>query len=83
MHAIPIDRLHRKWRITVEAIVILNRRLMMMRVVSTILMPCRVRILERFLMVVVFVVHLQLAHGELLQTSKSRVSVRVWGGEAV
>jgi hypothetical protein len=69
MHAIPIHGLHRKWRITVEAIVILNRRLVMMRVVSTILMPCRMWILERFLMVVVFVVHLQLAHVELVTTN--------------
>jgi hypothetical protein len=66
MHVGPIERLHGKRGKVAEAIVILDRR-MMMRVVSTVSVPCRMVVLERFLVMVVLVVHLQLAHVELRQ----------------
>jgi hypothetical protein len=67
MHIRPIERLHGKWGEIVEAIVILDRR-MMMWVVSTIPVPSSMLVLERFLVMVVLVVHLQLAHVDVRQT---------------
>ena len=66
MHISPIDRLHGKRGKVVEAIIVLDRR-MMVRIVSTVSVPSRMLILKRLLVVVVLVVHLQLAHVELQQ----------------
>jgi hypothetical protein len=75
MHVSPIERLHGKRGKVVEAIIVLDRR-MVVRIVSTVSVPSRVLILKRFLVVVVvLVVHLQLAHVELQQTYRSRISV--------
>jgi hypothetical protein len=91
MHAGAVDGFHGKRRKGVEGIVVLHWRLMVW-VVSIISMPCRVVILERFLVVVVvvLVIHLQLAHvgiaGRVLERWCIRASVgtsvRVgWGAE--
>jgi hypothetical protein len=80
MHASPVDGFHWERRKSVEAIVVLHRRLVM-RIVSIISMPSRSVILERFLvvvMVVMLVIHLQLAHVEMQFRYGSGVSVRVW-----
>lgn len=65
MHAVPVDGLHRERCKAVEAIKVLDWRLVVW-VVSIIAMPSRMVILERFLVVVmvVVVIHLQLAHVE-------------------
>lgn len=78
MHAVPVDGLHRERCKAVEAIKVLDWRLMVW-VVSIIAMPSRMVILERFLVVVmvVVVIHLQLAHVEGSRYW-SGVSVRVW-----
>jgi hypothetical protein len=67
MHVTPIERLHGKRGKIAEAIVVLNWR-MVMWVVSTVSVPARMLVLERLLVMVVLVVHLQLAHVELRQT---------------
>jgi hypothetical protein len=79
MHASPVDGFHWKRREAVEARIVLHWRLMVW-VVSIISMPSRMVILERFLVVVmvVLVIHLQLAHVDLQQRCWSGVSVRVW-----
>jgi hypothetical protein len=79
MHASPVDGFHWERRKVVEAIIVLDGRLVMW-VVSVISMPSRMMILERFLVMVVvmLVIHLQLAHVELQETYGSGVSVRVW-----
>jgi hypothetical protein len=80
MHAGAVDGFHGKRRKAVEGIVVLHWRLMVW-VVSIISMPCRVVILERFLVVVVvvLVIHLQLAHVGLQEGYWSGgVSVPVW-----
>jgi hypothetical protein len=63
MHAGSVHWLHWHGGITVEAIVVLHGRLMV-GVVSSIIVPCSTVIVKMILVVVVFVVHLQLAHSE-------------------
>jgi hypothetical protein len=77
MHAGPVDGLHWQRRKIVEAIVILDRRLVVW-VVSVIPMPSRTMIIERLLVVVavlVLVVHLELTHIGLQETYRCCVSV--------
>jgi hypothetical protein len=79
MHAGPVDGFHWERRKSGEVIVVLHRRLMM-RIVPVVSMPSTTMILERFLvvvMVVMLVIHLQLAHVELQLRYGSGVSVRV------
>jgi len=77
VHAGPIHRLHLQWRVAVEAIVVLYRRLMM-RVVSRIIVPAGTVIVKMILVVVLLVVHLQLAHIEWgLNKSKSCIRASV------
>lgn len=76
MHASAIHGLHGKWRIAAEGIVILDRRLVM-RVECSISVPTRILVLERFLVEVMFVVHLQLAHGEIWKRVGVGVSERL------
>ena len=64
MHASAIEGLHGEWRKSGEATVVLDWR-MMVWIVSTIAVPGSMMVLERVLMVVVFVIHLQLAHAWL------------------
>lgn len=61
MHACTIDGLHGQRGITVEAMVLLDGRLMMVRIVSRTLVPARIVIFEMIL-VMLLVVHLKLAH---------------------
>jgi hypothetical protein len=63
VHASAVHRLHGQWRIAVEAIVVLNWRLMVW-VVSSTIMPCRTMIVKMIRVMVLLVVHLQLAHIE-------------------
>ena len=85
MHASTIHGFHRKWWIAGEAIVILDGRLVV-RVVCSISVPGSMLVLERFLVEVVLVIHLQLAHGggsllEELMESKWYTRTRVRYGE--
>jgi hypothetical protein len=64
MHAGSVHWLHWHGGITVEAIVVLHGRLMVVGVVSSVIVPCSTVIVKMILVVVVFVVHLQLAHSE-------------------
>jgi hypothetical protein len=63
VHAISIHRLHLQWRIAMEAIVLLHRRLMVC-IVSCIVRPSGAVITKVILVVVMLVVHLELAHIE-------------------
>lgn len=64
VHAGSIHGLHLQWWVTVEAIVVLHGRLVV-RVVSSTVVPAGTMIIKMILvMVVLFVVHLQLAHSE-------------------
>ena len=64
VHSCRIDRLHRKRGIAVEAIVVLHGRLVLgMAIRDSIVMPVRIMVFKR-LLVVVLVVHLELAHVE-------------------
>lgn len=63
MHAGTIHGLHGQWRIAVEGIVILHRRLVV-GVVASIVVPWSTMIIKVILVVMLLVVHLQLAHIE-------------------
>jgi hypothetical protein len=64
VHSRRIDGLHRKWGIAVEAIVVLHGRLVLRMAIRNSIMPVRIMVLKRLLVVVVLVVHLELAHIE-------------------
>lgn len=65
MHTRRVDGLHRKRGIASEAIVVLHGRLVLrMAIRDSIVMPVRIMVLKRLLVVVVLVVHLELAHVE-------------------
>ena len=57
-----------------EAIVVLDRRLMM-RVITGVFVPTGIVVVEMILVVMLLVVHLQLAHIERRLNSRSRVNV--------
>lgn len=69
VHVRGIERLHGQRGVVVEAIVVLDRRLMLRLVVGGILGPAGIGVVKRLLLVMVvvvlLVVHLQLAHVEL------------------
>jgi hypothetical protein len=64
VHAGRVHWLHGHWRIVVVAIVVLHWRLMMVGVVASVVVPCSTVVIKMILVVVLFVVHLQLAHRE-------------------
>jgi hypothetical protein len=63
VHAGAVHWLHWHWCIVVEAIVVLHWRLVMW-VVTGIIVPCGAVVIKMILVMMLFVVHLQLAHGE-------------------
>ncbi|KAH8621232.1 hypothetical protein IG631_24082 [Alternaria alternata] len=85
MHAGPVNEFHCERRKVVEAIIILDCR-MLTWVVSLFSMTFETMILERFLVVtrvVMFVIHLQLAHVAWQETYGGGVCIRVWEGVIV
>lgn len=68
VHRRAVDGFHWERRIAAEAIVVLDWRLMV-RIVSRIVVPTRILIVK-MIVVVVLVVHLQLAHGEVRRATE-------------
>jgi len=64
MHAGAIEGLHGEWRKSGKGSVVLDGR-MVVRVVSTVAVPAGMVVLKGLLVMVVFVIHLQLAHAWL------------------
>jgi hypothetical protein len=64
LHAGAIQWLHGHGRIVVVGTVVLHWRLVMVRVVTGVIVPCSTVVIKMILVVVLFVVHLQLAHSE-------------------
>jgi type IV secretory pathway TrbD component len=81
MHASAVDGLHGKWWIAGEAIVILNGRLVVVvGIVCSIWTPARVLVVERVVVEMVVVIHLQLAHVERWgqQGMECGIRARAW-----
>lgn len=76
VHTTSIDWLHWQWGITVEATVILNSRLMMW-MVAAMLLPSSI-VVFKVILVVLLVVHLQLAHSGWRKTAWGPIFGRVW-----
>lgn len=80
VHASGVDGLHGKGRICGEAIVVLDGRLVV-GVVGSIWAPGRMLVLKGLLVEVMVVIHVQLAHGGLLEregTIAGGMGARAW-----